>query len=954
MAIVGSEQTIKKISSQIESQFPGFVREEGPQFVAFLKAYFEYMEQEGNPVDVVRSARDNQDIDRTVESFVEYFRKEFMINIPSSTLADKRLLAKHIREFYRSRGSQESYRFLFRALFGQEIEFYYPGDDILRASDGRWVRETRLRVAAPFSKSPRSFEGQQIRGVTSGASAYVQDILGTTALGLEVYDVTVQGIAGTFLDGERVYNVSDPTNYATINSQVGSIINVNLIGGGAYHNIGDKVRVNGGGSTEDAIGTVTEVTNRGGVIVKLAKTGNGYTKENTKIIVTGGNGKNFEMAIDSWKSQTIGGLSINTDIIGSVKNVRLDQGSFFVRSNANTSIVNKKLIGTVTVSSTSNTVTGINTKFQTQLHVGDLVRVWGVANTLRVHLINSNTSFVAAHTPFQNRSGANAYIGLAGANVSTVLSKALAFSSSELYAINTIALINPGYGYTTSLPTIRIVDSFISSLGLSDGYGNIYGNNAVVIANNAPGTIKKISIETPGSNFGRYDEVTISNITQGNTTIYDTTTSSNTSGIGVTTYVKHAKTFFGSALPIPSGVIQFPGRYIDTKGFLSWNNRLQDNVYYQEFSYVVRVSELLNKYKEIVKALLHPAGTKLFGDYLITGVVENTILQVDEAPVIARRSIRERITSRDIVNSFVYYANSNFAESVSATATQAASFIANTFAIESVTSTATHNATFIANTFATESVTSTATQSVTYTANTFRTETATLSASHSATFIANTFASESIAAAETHSATFIANTFATESVTSTSTENATYVANTFATESVTSTHTQNATYVANTFAIETVTSTHDQNATFTANTFRTEAATATDSVSGLKFALLPNIYVKVLNANSTISSISGYSIGTYSPVPVGVFDGSPRLVRTGTGSSFFANGLFTANTGSISVGGTGSNLYVITVPSTPTPSDSIYQVNAIFSNTVFTLRTNYTPTSANARIWFGA
>jgi hypothetical protein len=118
--IVGSEEVLKTISSQIESQFPGFIREEGPQFVAFLKAYFEYMEQEGNPVHSIRSIRENQDIDKTVDSFIEYFRKEFMVNIPSSVLADKRLLAKHIREFYRSRGSQESYRFLFRALFGKE------------------------------------------------------------------------------------------------------------------------------------------------------------------------------------------------------------------------------------------------------------------------------------------------------------------------------------------------------------------------------------------------------------------------------------------------------------------------------------------------------------------------------------------------------------------------------------------------------------------------------------------------------------------------------------------------------------------------------------------------------------------------------------------------------------------------------------------------------------------
>ena len=107
MAIAGAEETLKKISSQIESQFPGFIREEGPQFVAFLKAYFEYMDQQGNAVNAARSIQDNKDIDRTVDSFVEYFRREYMVNIPASVLADKRLLAKHIREFYRTRGSQE-------------------------------------------------------------------------------------------------------------------------------------------------------------------------------------------------------------------------------------------------------------------------------------------------------------------------------------------------------------------------------------------------------------------------------------------------------------------------------------------------------------------------------------------------------------------------------------------------------------------------------------------------------------------------------------------------------------------------------------------------------------------------------------------------------------------------------------------------------------------------------
>ena len=67
MAIVGAEEIFKKISSQIDSQFPGFIREEGPNFVAFLKAYYEYMEQDGNVVSRTRQFYDIQDIDRTVD-----------------------------------------------------------------------------------------------------------------------------------------------------------------------------------------------------------------------------------------------------------------------------------------------------------------------------------------------------------------------------------------------------------------------------------------------------------------------------------------------------------------------------------------------------------------------------------------------------------------------------------------------------------------------------------------------------------------------------------------------------------------------------------------------------------------------------------------------------------------------------------------------------------------------
>ena len=104
MAIIGADETFKKISSLVESQFPEFMREDGPRFVAFLKAYYEYMEQETSnsgpgPIHASRSLTEYNDIDRTLDQFLDQFQKEFMVQIPTSIQTDKRLLSKYIQDF---------------------------------------------------------------------------------------------------------------------------------------------------------------------------------------------------------------------------------------------------------------------------------------------------------------------------------------------------------------------------------------------------------------------------------------------------------------------------------------------------------------------------------------------------------------------------------------------------------------------------------------------------------------------------------------------------------------------------------------------------------------------------------------------------------------------------------------------------------------------------------------
>jgi hypothetical protein len=56
---------------------------------------------------------------------------------------DQRLLMKTVQDLLKSKGNDESFRFLFRLLFNEEIEIIKPGDNILKTSDGKWESDRR-------------------------------------------------------------------------------------------------------------------------------------------------------------------------------------------------------------------------------------------------------------------------------------------------------------------------------------------------------------------------------------------------------------------------------------------------------------------------------------------------------------------------------------------------------------------------------------------------------------------------------------------------------------------------------------------------------------------------------------------------------------------------------------------------------------------------------------------
>ena len=138
----------QKTSILIPSQIPEFIRddEEYSKFVAFIQAYYEWMEENGGILDRTKNLLNYQDIDNTLDQFIDYFKNEFLPFFPKEYLVSDQKAIKFAREFYQNKGIPASFKFLFRILYNSDCDIFNTKDAVLRASDGIWYVDKHLRL----------------------------------------------------------------------------------------------------------------------------------------------------------------------------------------------------------------------------------------------------------------------------------------------------------------------------------------------------------------------------------------------------------------------------------------------------------------------------------------------------------------------------------------------------------------------------------------------------------------------------------------------------------------------------------------------------------------------------------------------------------------------------------------------------------------------------------------
>jgi hypothetical protein len=289
----------QKPSLLVSSQLPEFIRDDESyaNFVSFVNAYYEWMEQNGKVLDRTKNLLNYADIDKTSNEFLNYFYNDFLSYFPADIVADKQKVVKIAKQLYQAKGTPDSFRFLFRLLYNSDVDFFYTKDAVLKASAGNWYVAKSLKLATSDTNF-LNVSNYRLIGETTKSIAVIDDAI-TAQNKIEIF---ISNIERLFQSGEIVRVVDSNNQDVLFNGEplrakiVGQIssIKVNPANRGLLYRPGDPVVISGGLNSVNGLGAtaiISETTSGSIQRIKVENQGFGYREDpNTIIDITNGGG----------------------------------------------------------------------------------------------------------------------------------------------------------------------------------------------------------------------------------------------------------------------------------------------------------------------------------------------------------------------------------------------------------------------------------------------------------------------------------------------------------------------------------------------------------------------------------------------------------------------------------------------------------------------------------------
>lgn len=316
------------ISTRVSEQLPEHIRIDNPSLVAFLEAYYEWLEQESDGIRSPLDLDNALEIDRSIDAFTDKFKKQYLRGFPETLALDRdtsrpvniKTLIKNIKQFYRAKGTESSVEFLFRILFDTGVEFYYPKDDILRVSDGKWVEDKSLRLTTSLgnrifeAQGKRIIQRQSSTNQTITASAVCRQATTYQIRNFEVAEVFLESVNGTFEAGKPIEIVLSDGSTLKELSVYSVVASVTVNAPGSGYAVGDVISISSAGVGVGAEARVSRVDANGAILnAEIANFGANYTGSPTVSGISTKQGSGASISVNTGALCEYPGYYANSD-----------------------------------------------------------------------------------------------------------------------------------------------------------------------------------------------------------------------------------------------------------------------------------------------------------------------------------------------------------------------------------------------------------------------------------------------------------------------------------------------------------------------------------------------------------------------------------------------------------------------------------------------------------------
>lgn len=662
-------QVEKYISYQIERHFPALYRESGRELVDFVKSYYDFLERMPNQ-GTYNSRRlfEYRDIDNTLDQLLIFFKKKYLNDLPYDE-SSMRFIVKHVLDLYRRKGNKESIDLFFKMFYDEKVNVYYPSTAMLKPSDSKWETQKYLQLFPTSPFSLRDVAGKRIIGTISKAEAIVDNAFFILLNETMIPVLFINNVRGNFVSYDNIlFKDVASRNIGVVYGSLTSaeVVDTNDLIPTTGNEVGDILTISNGSGVGGKL-LVTEVskTFSGEVRYTIAEGGWGYTKENTRLLVSN------QVVILTSPHRTFSPFDTITDFLGNTGivigqkdnalGVRLPDGQEFsgtqpLYDSESNPVEYEQIVAKNDSSPGPLLPDAAPEELDYAVAVDELTNVSTIS--LITDAIENFVNVPLNAANYNTDPNATAQMsGVDPVNLTTPLNQAFVPVTYEVGTIASFKNINPGFDYINDVFAIAYDQSIVglnrrnqivTYSGLSSLFNigdlitqgattakivKVIENKLFVMPYDVTGIVAGSTFNHRGANYSIISVVSdfSSPIAGNNAEILSRTEFA----VGRITKVKVVDSGFGHVndeivfLRDEEGNDAVAARLSvkgsgETEG--SWKTHtshigveygkvIQDSFYYQDYSYEIQSNLDINTYERAFKDIVHVAGTKLFGKF---------------------------------------------------------------------------------------------------------------------------------------------------------------------------------------------------------------------------------------------------------------------------------------------------------------------------------------------------